>query len=47
MWGSNLNFSNWKGEMGKREPGGGWRGDHLWHLSWRSSGVINGGGEQR
>jgi hypothetical protein len=25
MWGSNLNFSNWKGEMGKQEPGGGGR----------------------
>jgi hypothetical protein len=22
MWGSNLNFSNWKGKMGKQEPGG-------------------------
>jgi hypothetical protein len=21
MWGSNLGFSNWKGEVGKQEPG--------------------------
>jgi hypothetical protein len=44
MWGSNLNFSNWKGE--KQEPGWGVHRGWLWCLSQRSSGVIRKGREE-